>query len=223
MRHAIFGQRSGARQTAHGSRKRARAAQPPGCEQARGPEGRARAVPSDWVVGLGGAERARPGIRRAVSSPDRRRLAVPGLLPPARIAPAAARTGRGSCVWHGPARTLLNAQHVRHRPGPVAPPSPACVTGSDRRSGPVAGFARRSLRKPPPASGAVMAIRLPAHAAPRPHGPSRGIPSRLHRNVRDPSGSGSEAIMAWGWRVWMKWGDVGGYRGIVVQNIRPGT
>jgi hypothetical protein len=34
----------------------------------------------------------------------------------------------------------------------------------------------------------------------------RGIPSRLHRNVRDPSGSWSEAIMAWGWRVWMKWG-----------------
>ena len=34
----------------------------------------------------------------------------------------------------------------------------------------------------------------------------RGIPSRLARTVRDPSGNGSAASMTWGWRVWKKWG-----------------
>ncbi len=159
------------------SRECARAKNPPGCEETRGPEGRMRAVPRDWQsICRGGAERARPETRRALSSPDRRCLAVPGLLRPARIAPAAARTGRGSCVWHGPARTLLNAQHVRHRPGPIPPPSPACVTGSDRRSGPVAGFARRSPKRSPPASGVVMAVRLPARTAPRQRGPCGAFP-----------------------------------------------
>ena len=34
----------------------------------------------------------------------------------------------------------------------------------------------------------------------------RGIHSRVHRNVRDPSGSGSAASMTWGWKGWKRLG-----------------
>jgi hypothetical protein len=50
----------------------------------------------------GGAVRARPGTRRMLSGI---RQAAPrisrGILGPARIAPAAIRTDRGTCFWHG--------------------------------------------------------------------------------------------------------------------------
>jgi hypothetical protein len=128
----------------------ARAAPPPGVGK-DSPEGRARAVPQVrgfwWCMyvivqmkpferdmHLGGADSARPGTRRMVSPPDRRRprmhvevglLTRPSSGPSTRVAPAAAWTGRGRCFGrvfrHGPWREKM--RHVRHRPAPVIHPA----------------------------------------------------------------------------------------------------
>ena len=73
--------------------------------------------------------------------------------------------------------------------------SPACPLFAGRKwaPGPVAGFARPP--KGPPASGTALAIaslQVPAHVTPAPKGHS----SRLARHVRDPSGGGSDGMMA---------------------------
>ena len=125
---------------------------------------------------------------------------------PARIAPAAIRTDRGTCFsWSGtdpdaPHRAL----HVRHRPVPVSPPCPRTRV-LDGSPASVAGFARSPEREPP-ASGATMAsvsLRVLPHVTANPE----RLSSRLVENVRDPSGGGSTASVTRARKVGMKWGE----------------
>jgi len=197
------------------SRKRARAKNLRRGVGKISPEGRTRAVPlaMKWsgdagslpLPHRGGAERARPGTRRMLSGirqaapcrPRSRPFACPSSGPSARIAPAAVRTDRGTCVWrgfrHGPWRAVSGPScPPQARPGDT--PLARLSAGAEQDPGPVAGFPPARLgtcpakpvlpaepRWPPPPEACRATS---AHPAP-------GIPSRLHRNVRDPSGSGS--------------------------------
>lgn len=155
----------------------------------------------------GGADSARPGIRRMLSGirqaapcrPRSRLFACPSSGPSARVAPAAVRTDRGTCVWrgfrHGPWRPFP-ARHVRHRPGPVTRPSPALSGRRGHDPGPVAGFppassgtCRTGLAPPrtDAASGTPMASasRSPPRHVSAP-GPGHSLPpaSKRSRSIR---------------------------------------
>ncbi|AKH99508.1 hypothetical protein IMCC20628_00787 [Hoeflea sp. IMCC20628] len=141
--------------------------------------------------------------RTARLSPDDVRIRqaaphTPREFIPARIAPAAVWTDRGSGSDKVPARTL---KAIR----PSCPPQARTALSATHPAfrlahnepGTVAGFAR-SLR--PPASGTPMASassRSSPHVTARFERPS----SRLVQHVRDPSGSGSTRIMTWGRKV----------------------
>ena len=159
-----------------------------------------------------------PEVAGCCPASDRRRLAghgaglsaCPSSGPSARVAPAAIRTDRGTCVWRG----------FRHGPWQAAsgPPCPPQARPGDtplarpfglarNEPGPVAGFppAPRGLAPRKPVLPAEPRWPPPPEACRATSArPAPGIPSHLHRNVRDPSGSGSAGIMAWGWRVWKK-------------------
>ncbi|KGB27042.1 hypothetical protein HPDFL43_00041580 [Hoeflea phototrophica DFL-43] len=147
--------------------------------------------------------------------PDRR-----GLLPCVR--PGLARNSRprpGPQAWRqtaGPARTCRPfGQTDRHRP--VSAPAPPRQWGfSGSGASPVAGLARSSRPKMPPgnpawhpawddraASGAPPRNRLrPA----RPHATARlnGIPPTWPETSAKPSGSRSETMIPWVWKVGKK-------------------
>ena len=168
-----------------------------------------------WVLGgagalpvphRGGAERARPGSRRMLSGirqaapcrPRSRLFACPSSGPSARVAPAAIRTDRGTCVWrgfrHGPWQAASGPPcPPQARPGQPAPRPPCGQTRNGIRPGGwlSTGFLGCLSREtpmppaeprwpPPPEASRATSAR-----------PAPGIPSRLARNVRDPSGSGS--------------------------------
>ena len=170
---------------------------------------------------MGGAERARPGTRRMLSGIRQaaacmtRRLAYPPAPlqgpPPGLLRPRSGQTARdafGAGSGTDPGRPFP-ARHVRHRSGPVTRPSPAFSGGRGTTPARWLAFHRppRGLTRlgpmppaeppwpPPPETSRATSAR-----------PAPDIPSRLHRNVRDPSGSGSGASMAWRWRVWKRWG-----------------
>ena len=123
---------------------------------------------------------------------------------PARIAPAAIRTDRGTCFsWSGTDPDAQHtALHVRHRPVPVSRPA-RLAADIERVSGPVASFARSPEREPP-ASGATMAF-ASFLASPHVTANSERPSSRLVENVREPSGGGSRRSMARAQKVGMKW------------------
>gem|GEM_PF-1952338 len=126
--------------------------------QAGSPEGRARAVPSEQVVfGWRNARAARNSpdgvpIRQAAASHAHGAglSTCPSSGPSARVAPAAAWTGRGRCFGrgfrHGPCCAV---QHVRHRPGPVSRPRP--LEAGLERTRPGGWLARLAEASAPPA------------------------------------------------------------------------
>ena len=194
----------------------------------RSPEGRTQAVPSERSV-MGGAVSARPETRRMLSGIRQaaacmtRGLAYPpaplqgpspGLL---RLRPGQAA---GDAVGAG-----SGTDPDRWAMPPALPPKPRVrwntssqimsATGPARwfrphphdrwlgtQPGPVAGFARRSGEHRPPAEPRWLPPPRPVR--PTSGRPVRGIPSRLARNVRDPSGSGSKPSMTWAWRMGIK-------------------
>jgi hypothetical protein len=128
--------------------------------------------PSERDMHLGGADSARPGIRRMVSPPDRRRprthvevglLTRPSSGPSTRVAPAAAWTGRGRCFGrvfrHGHWREKM--RHVRHRPAPVIHPARQAGNRTPARWLALHDAPERA----PPASGTALAIASPARHA----------------------------------------------------------
>jgi hypothetical protein len=160
---------------------------------------------------MGGAERARPGTRRMLSGIRQaaacmtRRLAYPPAPlqgpPPGLLRPRSGQTARdafGAGSGTDPGRPLP-ARHVRHRPGPVTRPSPAFSGWQETTPTRWLAFHRLPRDLPlwaGPASNRCRqrnpdGLRLPKPRRATSARPAPGIPSRLARNVRDPSGSGS--------------------------------
>ncbi len=102
-------------------------------------------------------------------------------------------------------RDMQSRNHVRHRPGPAQTPLTRLSAGVEQKSRPGGWLCTiRVAADRPPAEPRWPPPLRPARATFA--RPARSIPSHLHRNVRDPSGSGSGASMAWGWRVWKRCG-----------------
>jgi len=101
-----------------------------------------------------------------------------------------------------PARTLAQTAPCPPQARTGAPPPPV---RQESRTRPGGWLARESRRKAHRQRNRV-GHRLFPKATLTFAWPSRGIPSHLHRNVRDPSGSGSRPSLARGWNVGMKWG-----------------
>jgi len=185
--------------------KRSRARLSRGVKMAGSPEGRTRALPLD-ILYKGGAARARPEYRRMMSASDRRRLAPPGVYP---RPDCSGRDQDRPREWFSQGSGTdpdapHPARHVRHRPGPASAPRTQPFDWARRN--PARWLALHGPpERAPPASGTPMAStssRCLPHVTANPERPS----SRLVQHVRDPSGSGSAGIMAWGMTVGTKSG-----------------
>jgi hypothetical protein len=173
---------------------------------------------------MGGAERARPGIRRMLSGIRQaaacmtRRLAYPpaplqgpspGLLRPRSGQTARDAFGAGSGT--DPDRPFP-ARHVRHRPGPVTRPSPA-FRRTRTKSRPGGWLSTGFLGDLPlwagPASNRCRqrnpdGLRLPKPRAPRQHARPRTFPPAWLETFAIHPAAGVRRSMAWGWRVWKR-------------------
>ena len=179
-----------------------------------------------------------PKLAGCCPASDRRRLASPGIFRPrpdcsgrdpdrprdmflawvpARTLTSLFRPCMSVIVQtKGFERDMHSRDHVRHRPVPVTWPLDRLAADWEQiparwlaLHAPQAPVLPAEPRWPPPLRPARATF---AH-------PPRSIPSRLARNVRDPSGSGSAASMAWGSRVGKRL--VGGGKHRIFVIFRP--
>ena len=145
------------------------------------------------------------GSRTARVSPDDVRIrqaapCTPGSGLSTRFPPGLLRPQPGQAAGVGlgiPARTLTHTWRVMSATGPDRPCVPHLAFRLVRTKTRPGGWLCTRLERGPPASGTPMAsasFRALPHVTANPERPS----SRLVENVRDPSGTGSPMMMAWG-------------------------
>jgi len=135
--------------------------------------------------------------------------------PLARVAPAAAWTGRGSCLKRGSGTDAARTRdHVRHRPGPKAPLLPACRGRKQLNPGPVAGL--RLPEEKHAASGTTLATAsplIPPHVRTPPPGHSLPPASKRSRSIRQRERTESDMELEggdeMGWIIWGRRGTAG--------------